>query len=419
MSHFDLGTDVFENETALKEEYTPDDLPGRGDELGKLAKPLMGIPREVNRGDEPSTPDSILVSGKAGQGKTEAARMALDRVNNTIEEVGGTLHSFEVSLKDVNTEYQAVGKILTAIEPKTNTTPKGHSLSDLNQRMFDRLDEIGGYILLFLDEIDNLGGGNDDLLYQLSRGKAKDSEDGLEDACVGIIGVSNDIQFSDTLGTKTEDSFHKKEVHFDPYDALQLREILEQRASIAFKEDALDDEVIPKASALTAKDSGSARQAIRLLYEAGQTACHEDSETVTLDHLTTAQEELQEVDIVNKLQDLTVNDQACLLALAVLEDRGDTPARTKQVYSEYKRIAELVDIDQLTKRTIRKKLTNLDTYNLTMVHKQSGQVQGGQYYVAELSPSIESLLSGFERVDRFDEITKNLTKFSQQSTLSQ
>ena len=144
MSHFDLGTDVFENETALKEEYTPDDLPGRGDELGKLAKPLMGIPREINRGDEPSTPDSILVSGKAGQGKTEAARMALDKVNNTIEEVGGTLHSFEVSLKDVNTEYQAVGKILTAIEPETNTTPKGHSLSDLNQRMFDRLDEIGG-----------------------------------------------------------------------------------------------------------------------------------------------------------------------------------------------------------------------------------------------------------------------------------
>ncbi|SNR77910.1 cell division control protein 6 [Halorubrum ezzemoulense] len=419
MNHFELGVDVFENETALKEEWTPEDLPGRDEELGKLAKPLMGIPREINKGQEPSTPDSILVSGKAGQGKTEAARMALDEVSGTIEDVGGELHAFEVSLKDVNTEYQAVGKILTAIEPETNGIPKGHSLPDLNERMFDRLDEIGGYIILFLDEIDNLGGGNDDLLYQLSRGKSKESQDGLEDACVGIIGVSNDIQFSDTLGTKTDDSFHSKKVHFDPYNANQLRGILNQRAAIAFKDDALEDSVIPKTAALTAQDSGSARQAIRLLYETGQTACHEDSTTVTEDHLETAQEELQEVDIVNKLQDLTVNDQACLLALAVLEDRGDTPARTKEVYSEYKRIAELIEIDKLTKRTIRKKLTNLDTYNLTMVHKQSGNVQGGQYYVAELSPTIESLLNGFEHVDRFEDITQNLTKFSQQSTLSQ
>lgn len=125
------------------------------------------------------------------------------------------------------------------------------------------------------------------------------------------------------------------------------------------------------------------------------------------------------VDVLDRIPHLEANYQVCLLALAVLEHRGDTPARTSEVYSEYKRIAELVDIDPLTERTVRKKLNDLDTCNLTVVHTQSGDLQGGQYYVAELAPSIESLLSGFEHVDRFDEITQNLSKFNQQSILTQ
>jgi len=202
--------------------------------------------------------------------------------------------------------------------------------------MFRRLDELGGYVVFFLDEIDNLG-SDDDLLYQLPRARANGR---VNDVHLSVIGVSNDLQFKQELSAKTRDSLYEDEVHFDPYDADELRAILWDRVDAAFKDDAVEESVVAAAAAWTAKDTGSARQAIRLLHEAGDIACVEGSTTVTQEHLDAARDELEEVNIVNKLQDLTINDQALLMALALLESRGDTPARTKKVYSEYKRVVD-------------------------------------------------------------------------------
>lgn len=46
-------------------------------------------------------------------------------------------------------------------------------------------------------------------------------------------------------------SFHPVDVAFPPYDAIQLRDILEYRVEQAFYPNALSDEVIPLCAALT------------------------------------------------------------------------------------------------------------------------------------------------------------------------
>ncbi|RLM63368.1 Cdc6/Cdc18 family protein [Halorubrum sp. Atlit-26R] len=408
MSLFETDTNVFENERALMEEWVPDRLPKREPELEEIAKSFRTT---IRSGIEPK---NVLISGKTGQGKTVTARVVLEELHNYCQEEDIDLRTFEVSLKDVNTAYQSVGKILTAIEPETTERPKGLSLTDLNERMFRRLDEIGGYVVFFLDEIDNLG-SDDDLLYQLPRARSNGK---ITNAHLSIIGISNDLQFKQDLSAKTKDSLYENEVHFDPYNADELRSILYDRVDTAFKPDAVDDGVVELAAAWTAKDTGSARQAIRLLHEAGDIACVEGSDIVTEAHLDDARDELEEVNIVNKLKDLTINDQALLMALAILESRGDTPVRTKEVYSEYKRVADAIGTNQLTSRSIRDKLTNLDTYNLAMTHKRKGGVQGGDYYLSELRVNLDSLLEGFEHVEEFDGIVQDVDTFSRQSTLS-
>jgi len=65
------------------------------------------------------------------------------------------------------------------------------------------------------------------------------------------------------------------------------------------------------------------------------------------------------------------------MPLAILESRGDTPARTKEVCSEYKRVADAIGTTQLTSQSIRDKLTNLDTYNLAMTRKRQGGYMAG------------------------------------------
>lgn len=408
MSLFETDTNVFTNERALTEEWIPNDLPERETELESIAKSFRTT---IRSGVDPK---NVLISGKTGQGKTVTARVVLEELHDYCQRHDIDLRSYEISLQDVTTAYQLVGKILTHIEPGTTERPRGLSLSDLNERMFRRLDAIGGYVVFFLDEIDNLG-SDDDLLYQLPRAR---SNGRVSNVHLSVIGVSNDLQFKQDLSAKTKDSLYENEVHFDPYDADQLRAILWNRVEAAFNDGAVDTSVIAAAAAWTAKDTGSARQAIRLLHEAGDIACVEGSDVVTETHLDAARDELEEVNIVNKLQDLTINDQALLMALAILEARGDTPARTKKVYSEYKRVADTIGINQLTARSIRDKIINLDTYHLAMTHKQKGGVQGGDYYLTELEVNLDSLLEGFERVAEFTDLVGHLDSFSRQSTLS-
>ena len=51
---------------------------------------------------------------------------------------------------------------------------------------------------------------------------------------VGIIGISNDFKFRESLSSKVQSSLCEKELQFPAYNANELRDILRQRADIAF-----------------------------------------------------------------------------------------------------------------------------------------------------------------------------------------
>lgn len=417
MDLFGETTNVFDEEYKLTEEWMPESMPEREEELDKMSKSFSAFHRAVEHGTPLSDTENCLVYGKAGQGKTVGARIVLEQLRSLPEKYDSDrdISTFEASLKDVSTSYQAVGAILAEIDPDIDSPPEGYSLKNLNDMMFERFDEIGGHIVLFLDEIDNLG-SDDDLLYEIPRARSNGK---VEDAHVSIIGVSNDLQFQASLSAKTQDSLSVNEVNFNPYNANQLRSILESRVEVGFKDDAVEYGAIAQTAAYAAKDTGSARQALRLIRKAGDIACSEQSEIVTEEHVDAALEDLENIDITNTLTSLTTNDQAVLLALAILEKRGETPARTKTIYSEYKRVCSICDMDTLTIRSVRDKIPNLGTYNLAIVHKTAGGGQGGEKYKTELSVGYSALMEGFEQTTMFDDVLDDIESFAEQSTLSQ
>ena len=165
--------------------------------------------------------------------------------------------------------------------------------------MFEAMNEIGGTIIIVLDEIDTLG-DDDRILYSLPRARAQDY---VEDHVFpSIIGISNDLQWRDSLSPKVKSSLYDDSVLFSPYNAVQLRQILRRRAAKAFRDteliplddpdvdadpddsivkigqsdqeyllrsEVLTDDVIPLVAALSAQDTGDARQAIKYLRKAG------------------------------------------------------------------------------------------------------------------------------------------------------
>jgi len=400
MDRFQNSASIFANEDAVKEDWIPDELPEREDELDELEFAFMPAVRGT-------TAHNVFIYGKAGQGKTAATEVILCELRDHFAEEGQEdyLTVLNVSCHDATSSYQVVGELLTIVEEDTDTRPKGRSLGHLNKRLFDALDEIGGHIVLVFDEIDNIG-NDDKILYQIPRAR---SNDRLDETRVSIVGISNDLQYRDKLSPKVKDTLCDVEVRFKPYDANQLRTILRQRKEIAFEDGVLEADVVPLCAAYAAQDEGSARQAIKFLHRAGEIANREGTECVTTEHLEEARDSIEQEHVLGALTDLTIHDQITLMALASLESDGKTPVRTKRVYSEYKSIANHIGTDALTSRSVRKRLVNLDTYSLVITNEVSGGSRGGTRYESELNVEFEALLDAFIEVDRLSEIAQKIS----------
>jgi len=135
----------------------------------------------------------------------------------------------------------------------------------------------------------------------------------IEDMDVSVIGISNDMTFYEELDPRAKDSLCEVEIHFPPYDADQLRSILNRRSEKAFVDSAVTQEAIALAAALAAQDLGSARQAIRYLYKAGEFAALNDEPQVCEEHVRKAEDHVEQMNIAQSIRDLTIQDQLALL----------------------------------------------------------------------------------------------------------
>lgn len=410
MSLFETSTNLFDNEKALRDEWVPNELPEREQELEKIASAFNPAVRSDER------PHNVFIYGKSGQGKTVAVDYVLRELGETFEDTDKKLTVVKTTLQGTNTSYQAVGKILTQLEEGTNAPPKGHSYDDLTYRMFDELDDLGGYVVLVLDEIDNLG-TDDDLLYDLPRAP---SNGRLDNADVSVVGISNDFKFRENLSAKVKGTLGEVDVRFNPYNANELRTILKQRKEIAFQDDAVEHDVVPLCAAHAAKDEGAARQAIKLLYRAGDIACNHEATAVTTDHVNEAKEQLNREFIHDGLDGLTTQERASVLSIASLELQGETPARTKDVFPVYDQIVEHAGVEPLAHRSVHDKLTSLDTYNMVTGHEKSGGIRGGTYFTFELGDvEADELIEVFANADyRLSETAAELPLDEHQSKLS-
>ncbi len=91
------------------------------------------------------------------------------------------------------------------------------------------VDEEKQVVVIMLDEVDKLVRKGDDVLYNLSRVNSD-----LLRSKVSIIGISNDLKFTEFLDPRVKSSLGEDEIIFPPYNAEQIRDILEQRAKLSF-----------------------------------------------------------------------------------------------------------------------------------------------------------------------------------------
>ncbi|EMA18019.1 cell division control protein 6-like protein [Haloarcula amylolytica JCM 13557] len=186
-----------------------------------------------------------------------------------------------------------------------------------------------------------------------------------------MIGISNDYTFRRTLSPKVKDTLMETEISFSPYDAGELRTILEHRAERAFVDEACDLSAIANAAALAAQDMGNARQALDLLRVGAELAERNGETSVMDDHIEAAREQVQRGRLEDKIRDQTEHAQYILEAIANLQTQDEVPARSKELQQTYEQVADSHAASPLsTLKSIQDHLSDLHMLGFLCRHDQ-------------------------------------------------
>ena len=398
---YGTDTEVFADESVLKEDWQPERLPERAQELDEVRNALAPATRGVNA-------HNLFLYGKTGQGKT----VAIDHEIELLQEYANSqdelnLSVVKTSANNQTTSYQLCAHLVKEIRSERKK-PSGIDQQSMFDLLYQEISTLEDTVIVVIDEIDAIG-SNDELLYELPRARKNGH---LDDQWVSVIGISNDLQFRDNLSPKVKDSLYDSEIEFAPYTAPQLRTILERRAERAFIDGVLGGDVIPLCAAYAAQDEGSARQAIRLLYKSGELALSRNDEAVTEHYVREAHELLQRKRIEEGMRSLTSQDQFALLSVVALEVDEQTPARTRKVFEKYKTIVGRLGGNQLVERRVRDHLQSLGMQGFLIAETRNRGIRGGSHYQFELQTDLEATLEILAEDGRVENIIEDMIEIA-------
>lgn len=395
MGAFKQRSDIFANEYVLQDEYTPEKLIERDEERADYIEALQPVANGVPA-------QNIFVYGDTGVGKTVATRMILDELKEDTAEFDNVdVEVVWLNCKNL-TSYQTAVHLVNELRPPPRQISKtGHPSATVYSMLWDELNERNAtHVLFVLDEVDSLE-TDDDLLYQIPRAR---SNGHIEDVHVGVIGISNNFKFRDNLSARVKSTLCEHEIRFGPYDAHELQTILYQRAEKAFVEGVLEDDVIPLTAAKAAQDTGSARDALDILYKAGSLARKNDDDVVSESHVRRAVDKVEQGVIEDELRDLPTQSHIVLYAVTVLSQNDETPARRKRIYEVYEMIANRIGADIKAQRTVLDRLSQLTLKGFLHVDKVNKGRKGGKHHQYELDVKADLVVRALEEDSRLSEL---------------
>ncbi|HDO19630.1 MAG TPA: ORC1-type DNA replication protein [Thermoplasmatales archaeon] len=344
---------LFLNREVLRPTYMPEVLPHREKEIENLAEIFL----PALKGE---TPSNVFIYGKTGTGKTAVAKYVGNQLTKKGKETNIHVNFIYINCEVVDTHYRLLQNIANHFinnwEERIPFT--GLPTDEVYARLTKYIDDDGGVTIVTLDEIDKLKG--DEALYTLSRINSD-----LSKAKVSIVGISNDLKFTEFLDPRVKSSLGEENMVFYPYDAHQLQDILQHRADLAFKPNVLADSVIPLCAALAAQEHGDARRALDLLRISAELAEREKATKITERHVRKALHKIELDHIAEVVRTLPLQSKVLLLAI-IREEREKKNAGLKaamttgEAYERYKQFCKKLRIESLTQRRIADLISELD-----------------------------------------------------------
>lgn len=346
------ASNLFKNKSVLQSNYSPETILHRAAQVESIAS-ILGPTLNGERAS------NLFLYGKTGTGKTLSARYVGEKLETRAKSLGKTNLKFLYinckSKKISDTEYRIIAELITQLGGKVPTT--GLPTDAVYSKFIDLIDDKKQIVVLVLDEVDQaVKKISDNFIYTLTRVNSE-----LKNAQISLVGISNSLTFMDNLDPRVKSSLGEEEIVFPPYNALQLRDILMERAKEAFSEGVLVEGVIAKCAAYAAREHGDARRALDLLRVAGEIAVREGSEKVTLDHIDTANQKIEKDKMLDIIESEPTQFQLVLYSIMKLDkDSNFKNVFTGDVYNIYQEICDKTKNETLTQRRVSDILAEFD-----------------------------------------------------------
>ncbi len=383
---------LFIDKSVLSSSYMPEEVLYREDQLQEVAN-ILAPALKIEK------PSNLFIYGKTGTGKT----LSVKYVTKSMQEIAAKnkipvmFIYINCKLKRVaDTEYRLIAQLIKEFGQDVPAT--GLPTDEIYTIFYKLLDEKKQIVLLLLDEIDQLTKKiGDEILYNLTRINSE-----LKNSQICLIGISNNLIFSEHLDPRVKSSLSEEELIFPPYNALQIQDILRKRAGGAFKENAIEPGVIEKCAAFAAREHGDVRRAIDLLRVAGELAERGGQVAVTLNHLDDAERKVESDKILSAITNQPKQFQLVLYAIFLI-----SPQRkqffTGEIYEIYATLCKQHKLNVLTQRRVSDILAELDMLgiiNAKIISKgRYGRTREislslDELFIAKLKEIIEKSLQG-------------------------
>jgi len=349
--HFLHGSNIFREREVLTHDYIPEKFPHRESEiryLGEIVAPAL-------RG---SLHSNVLIYGKTGTGKTAVMQFVLSSLTHKAKELGSPMKVCFLNCRLSGTEYRIFSSLCNAISVRVPFT--GLALAEVFDRFREGLESTKMALVVVLDEVDAIVKSRGDfLLYELTR-----INENLGQSKISIVGISNDLRFKEFLDPRVLSALSEEEVIFNPYNADQLRDILMDRARLAFQEGILSEGAVKLCAALVAAEHGDARRALDLLRVAGELAEREGAQSVLEEHVRRAEKRIEHDRVGEVLKSLPTHSKVVLLSVCILNRANVRHSITGDIYNVYCELCEESDIAPLTQRRVSGLINELDVIGL-------------------------------------------------------
>ncbi len=342
------GKSLIINREILHFTYIPNTILHRNEEQEKVTQSLLPILKQ-------SRPSNLLIYGKPGTGKTLVVRKVLLKIQERVEKSNFPIRLIYTNSKEETTLYGLLvsfGRQLGLSEKDLPTT--GLAISEVFKRLLKVITKEQINAIFVIDEIDYLAHlvskTGKDILYQLTRANER-----LQKGSLTLVGISNDLTFKERLDPRVISSLGEEEVVFPNYTVEQIREILEDRISMAFMDGVLEKSALNLCAAMAGREHGDARRAIDLLRVAGEIAEREQTSSINEEHIRAAAQKIEENKEVVALQSYPLHEK--LLVIAVMKTSG---LSTGEIYTSYKNMCQMTRQKELTQRRITQMLSDIE-----------------------------------------------------------